>query len=160
MARPEAISCAHKGVLFLDDFTEAQSIRCPPRCRSKLAHGGEPEPRDLRLMAFSEIFPTAEPVASGCYRCFRGQHGRCRRGVRSNRYRLCSGASPDRELEPCAVVMHRFPRQDCAAPPADWRRQTSPDPFDRQGRRDSLRGCGSMGGEWCRRGSAYSSSVF
>jgi magnesium chelatase family protein len=27
IARPGAISCAHRGILFLDDSTEAQSIR-------------------------------------------------------------------------------------------------------------------------------------
>ena len=48
---------------------------------------------------------------------FHLQHRRWTRGVRSNRYRLCSGALPTWDSSQGAVVMHRFPRHDCAVPP-------------------------------------------
>ena len=47
----------------------------------------------------------------------RVEHRRCTPGVQSNRYRLCSGLRPTRDSSQGAVVMHRFPRQDCAVSP-------------------------------------------
>jgi magnesium chelatase family protein len=42
IARPGAISCAHKGVLFLDDSTEAQSIRLSRDVHSPRRHWAAP----------------------------------------------------------------------------------------------------------------------
>jgi hypothetical protein len=47
------------------------------------------------------------------------QHRRWTQGVRYNRYRLCSGALPTGDSCQGVVVMHRFPRHDCAVPPGN-----------------------------------------
>ena len=50
---------------------------------------------------------------------FAGNMDVVREGSGSNRYRLCSGLLPTGDSSQGAVVMHRFPRQDCAVPPGD-----------------------------------------
>jgi hypothetical protein len=103
----------------------ATAIRAPRCPKTAMASSWQDEPRlpmsgrhsSPRSETSGFLSQTRSAICSTC------DASACNIGVvreeSSNRYRLCSGASPDRGLEPGAVVMHRFPRQDCAVPPGD-----------------------------------------